>query len=343
MGGKARTGPGARRWRRAVVRGPARVCVCVLPRQHVGRTRPARVRATRRASLGPRAPAPPTGPAGDGEGVGGTRCGPRSSPLLRRLPVQAPRVAAARPPARAHPAHRSAPNRHGRGNPRSGWAPGRPGRHTRLLRAVAGRRPRAGRAENAAGTMLLLLVHHLPRPRDHVCAQRLQGLVRARPVRARSVGRLSSGGGGATHGRPRQTFRFCRPKCHKSFKHKRNPRKVRWTKAFRKAAGKEMATDTTYEFERRRHVPVKYNRELWVQTLRAMRRVEEIRTKRQDNFIRKRLEVGLAQIVEQERREVRQNINLIVAPVAQAKAKAQQHRVAGRTAARADTEQQRMD
>jgi large subunit ribosomal protein L24e len=89
-----------------------------------------------------------------------------------------------------------------------------------------------------------------------------------------------------------KVFRFCRAKCHSGFKKKRNPRKVRWTKAFRKAAGKELTVDPSFEFEKRRHVPVKYDRELWKTTVGAMKRIEEIKVKRQNLFIKKRLTVG---------------------------------------------------
>ena len=63
-----------------------------------------------------------------------------------------------------------------------------------------------------------------------------------------------------------QIFKFCRSKCHKNFKKKKNPRKAKWTKAFRKGAGKELAIDPSYEFEKRRNIPVKYDRELWQKT-----------------------------------------------------------------------------
>lgn len=83
---------------------------------------------------------------------------------------------------------------------------------------------------------------------------------------------------------------------------KRNPRKVRWTKAFRKAAGKEMTIvcfflwisfacdrmympqDSTIDFEKRRNVPVRYDRELVSTTLKAMKRVGEIKQRREHAF-----------------------------------------------------------
>ncbi|KAI0098974.1 60S ribosomal protein L24 [Hypoxylon sp. NC0597] len=84
-------------------------------------------------------------------------------------------------------------------------------------------------------------------------------------------------------------FRFCRSKCHKNFVMKRNPRKLKWTKAFRKAAGKEMTVDSTLQFAARRNVPVRYNRELVAKTLKAMERVTEIRAKRERVFAKRRL------------------------------------------------------
>jgi len=86
-----------------------------------------------------------------------------------------------------------------------------------------------------------------------------------------------------------KVFRFCTSKCHKNFKMKRNPRKVRWTKAFRKAAGKEMTIDSTIDFEKRRNVPVRYDRELVQTTLKAMKRIGEIKKRREHAFWKNRM------------------------------------------------------
>lgn len=70
---------------------------------------------------------------------------------------------------------------------------------------------------------------------------------------------------------------------------KRNPRKLKWTKAFRKAAGKEMTVDSTLQFAARRNVPIRYDRDLMAKTLKAMERVSEIRSRRERVFYKKRM------------------------------------------------------
>jgi len=41
-----------------------------------------------------------------------------------------------------------------------------------------------------------------------------------------------------------------------------------------------MVVDSVLEFEKRRHVPTRYNRVLMVKTIQAMKRIDEIKVKR---------------------------------------------------------------
>ncbi|EFN59087.1 hypothetical protein CHLNCDRAFT_13957, partial [Chlorella variabilis] len=109
-------------------------------------------------------------------------------------------------------------------------------------------------------------------------------------------------------------FRFCRSKCHKNFKMKRNPRKVKWTKAYRKLAGKELAEDATFEMERRRNRPEKYDRELVHKTVKAIQKVEEVRGARQDRFYERRMAKSKGQQKAADRRQLEQEIHLVKAP-----------------------------
>ena len=84
-------------------------------------------------------------------------------------------------------------------------------------------------------------------------------------------------------------FRFCRSKCHRNFKAKKNPRKIRWTKAYRKTHGKELVTDPVYEFEKIRNTPIKYNREIWTDTIQAMDKLAKITKEREDRFFMRRM------------------------------------------------------
>jgi len=111
-------------------------------------------------------------------------------------------------------------------------------------------------------------------------------------------------------------FKFCRGKCHKNFKKKKNPRKAKWTKAFRKSAGKELAVDPSFEFEKRRNVPVKYDRELWTQSISAMQKVEVIKNKRQSHFILQRMRAAKKIQNAKDIKEVERDLALIKSPAA---------------------------
>ena len=90
-------------------------------------------------------------------------------------------------------------------------------------------------------------------------------------------------------------FRFCSSKCNKLFKAKKNPRKLKWTKAYRMAHGKEMTNDAVLEFEQKRNVPTRYNRDLMVKTMQAMKRVDEIKAARQERFFKARMDKAKGQ------------------------------------------------
>merc|ERR1712117_180072 len=111
-----------------------------------------------------------------------------------------------------------------------------------------------------------------------------------------------------------KVFNFCASKCRRNFNKKGNPRKTRWTKAWRKSNGKELAVDSTFEFEKRRHEPVKYDRELYQKSIEAMKKVSEIREKRETHFIMQRLEQGVRDRKAADLHEVKVNLPMVRAP-----------------------------
>ncbi|CAD6271211.1 unnamed protein product [Miscanthus lutarioriparius] len=106
-------------------------------------------------------------------------------------------------------------------------------------------------------------------------------------------------------------FRFCRSKCHKNFKMKRNPRKVKWTKAYRQLHGKDMTKDTTFEFERKRNRPERYDRNLTEQTLKAIPLITKIRHDRLEKHISNRHKPGKRKEMEKDSKELDQDIGML--------------------------------
>ncbi|XP_010521685.1 PREDICTED: probable ribosome biogenesis protein RLP24 [Tarenaya hassleriana] len=109
-------------------------------------------------------------------------------------------------------------------------------------------------------------------------------------------------------------FRFCRSKCHKNFKMKRNPRKVKWTKAYRRLHGKDMTQDKTFEFERKRNRPERYDRNMTENTLKAIKKIDKIRSEREARHIEKRMKPKKLKEHKEAVKEIEQSISLVKAP-----------------------------
>ncbi|XP_059288347.1 probable ribosome biogenesis protein RLP24 [Lycium ferocissimum] len=111
-------------------------------------------------------------------------------------------------------------------------------------------------------------------------------------------------------------FRFCRSKCHKNFKMKRNPRKVKWTKAYRRLHGKDMTQDSTFEFERKRNRPERYDRNVTENTLKAIKKIDKIRVDRESRHITKRWKGKEAKEQREDKKVLVEYIHMVKAPAA---------------------------
>lgn len=92
---------------------------------------------------------------------------------------------------------------------------------------------------------------------------------------------------------------------------KRNPRKLRWTKSFRKAAGKELVVDSTLALAARRNVPIRYDRARLSVALTAMRRVAVVRARRERAFYTQRMAGNRARQRATDRKLVEENAHLL--------------------------------
>jgi large subunit ribosomal protein L24e len=107
---------------------------------------------------------------------------------------------------------------------------------------------------------------------------------------------------------------------------KRNPRKKRWTKAFRKASGKELAIDSTFEFEKKRNIPIRYDREKVRSILNAMERVQEIKSRRERQFYINRMHSKKEAVKKAAVRDIQRHVHLVSTPALETAAALQSKR-----------------
>ena len=77
-----------------------------------------------------------------------------------------------------------------------------------------------------------------------------------------------------------------------------------------------MAVDSTFDFEKRRNRPVKYDRDLMGKTILAIKRVEQIQQTRDVRFFENRMQDSKAEKKKQARVEIEKSIELLAPAVA---------------------------
>ncbi|CAK9150522.1 unnamed protein product [Ilex paraguariensis] len=95
---------------------------------------------------------------------------------------------------------------------------------------------------------------------------------------------------------------------------KRNPRKVKWTKAYRRLHGKDMTQDATFEFERKRNRLERYDRNLTENTLKAIKKIDKIRVDREARHHAMRMKGKRAKEQKEATKELEQSIHMVKAP-----------------------------
>ena len=75
--------------------------------------------------------------------------------------------------------------------------------------------------------------------------------------------------------------------------------------------GKDTATDSVFQFERRRNRPERYDRNVTQSTLRAMKKVEEVRVRRAERFYENRMKGKEDERRRANKRELEQQVHLV--------------------------------
>lgn len=86
-----------------------------------------------------------------------------------------------------------------------------------------------------------------------------------------------------------KTFNFCRSKCYRLFLKRLNPRKIKWTKTSRVFRQKEIVDDKIHKLERKVDVPIKYTRELLMETVSVLPKILELRKAKEAMYIHGRI------------------------------------------------------